>query len=79
MDYTQWTRDALVGKIDELTLLSAQLLRGKATYMKLNTVFRQKMEATTDFMIAEKLPSMTRRGNRSFLPEMQCLLKQPAS
>ncbi len=29
MDYTQWTRDALIGRIDELTLLSTQLLREK--------------------------------------------------
>lgn len=29
MDYTQWTRDALIGKIDELSLLSTQLLREK--------------------------------------------------
>lgn len=29
MDYTQWTRDALIGRIDELVLLSTQLLREK--------------------------------------------------
>lgn len=36
MDYTQWTRDALIGKIDELTLLSAQLLREKQQETRLD-------------------------------------------
>ncbi len=36
MDYTQWTRDALIGKIDELTLLSAQLLRERQQETRLD-------------------------------------------